>query len=606
MRVPRVALLTALPCFVTLTFLPGWSFYYDVIPKAAALLVSVAMLCMYAAWRHELLTIYWTSRSGRWNVALAVAALLIAGVAALSSPIVSLAAMGSEWRRLGALMQAAIVVASFLSVGLAMSANENRLALLRGVCLAGTLASLYAMAQYFGWDPWLDASGYHFGEGQYQIVRPPGPLGHSNYLAAFLLWPVFCGAALFDRERWLSATTMTTATIAIVLCGSRGAIAGLSAGVVVLLVLHRPRLRTMLAALAIATIAGGGFYFSPYGERLRARVFWIGEDAAGGSRLLLWRDSLHMGLERPWTGFGPDTFAAQFPLFQSAELSRRFPDFYHESPHNLFLDAFVGEGIPGLLLWCAWIGLGIYAARRALAGRMRPLAVGLFAGLVASLVAHQFAVLVIPTAFAMLLCIGLLVSLDDEIASPAVKLPSAIVVIGCIALAVFFSFTAFRLFRADLALAKVQQADSTTAGALWRQTDGSAVSANLYLSRLWTVNANNATTAIDKLRWTQIAGEAALAATRDPEQQQNAWYNLAILQASANNATGIEKSLRAAIAAAPTWFKPHWTLARLLAATGRISEAQAEARLALDLNGGHDAEVVATMGDILRSPGKLK
>jgi len=108
-------------------------------------------------------------------------------------------------------------------------------------------------------------------------------------------------------------------------------------------------------------------------------------------------------------------------------------------------------------------------------------------------------------------------------------------------------------------------------------------------------------TALDKLRYAQLAASAAIAATQSPEQRQNAWYNLAVLQGASNDAAGVERSLRAAIQVAPTWFKPHWTLARLLSAEGRTGEAVAEARKALDLNGGRDAEVIATTQEILRS-----
>jgi len=603
MRSLRGLLLTALPCAVALAFLPGPSFYYDIIPKAVALLIGAGLLSLWTAWNHEVPQVFWTSRAGRWNVILAVVAFFVTLATTLSSPNVSLAWAGSEWRRSGGLMQLGILASVFLASAMAARSVEDRLALLRGFCFAGVAAALYGIAQYFGWDPWIDSAGYHFGEGQYQIVRPPGPMGHSNYLAAFLLWPVFCGVALSPSR--LGRISVLTGVIAIFLCGSRGAFAGLAAGALLLLVLERPRLRILVTGLAIAVIAAGAFYTSPYGERLRARVFWIGEDSAGGARLLLWRDSLQMSAQHLWTGFGPDTFAAEFPKFQSAELSRAFPDFYHESPHNLFLDALVGQGILGVLLWIGWIVLGVYAARRAMKGPNRNFAAPLLCGLLASIVAHQFAVLVIPTAFALLLGIGLLVSLDETTPNTQSVSP-ALFALPCLAAAGLFLFTAQQLMRADLALAKVQAADATSAGELWRATNGSAVSADLYFSRRWTTDAQRATTVLDKLRWAQLAGEAALSATRSPEQRQNAWYNLAILQAASNNAAGVEQSLRAAIVAAPTWYKPHWTLARLLAVTGRMGLAQSEARIALDLNGGHDVEVTATMGEILRSANPVK
>jgi len=61
--------------------------------------------------------------------------------------------------------------------------------------------------------------------------------------------------------------------------------------------------------------------------------------------------------------------------------------------------------------------------------------------------------------------------------------------------------------------------------------------------------------------------------------------------------------LRAALQAAPNWFKPHWALARLFFAEGRIPEAQAEAQRVAELYSGTDAEVSASLTQI-RSAGQ--
>ena len=48
----------------------------------------------------------------------------------------------------------------------------------------------------------------------------------------------------------------------------------------------------------------------------------------------------------------------------------------------------------------------------------------------------------------------------------------------------------------------------------------------------------------------------------------------------------------------PYWFKPHWTLAEVLALQARGEEAGREARLAVELDGGKDPEVVKTLRQI--------
>ena len=96
----------------------------------------------------------------------------------------------------------------------------------------------------------------------------------------------------------------------------------------------------------------GGFYLSPAGLQLRSRTRWFLEDPWGGARPALWRDSLRMGLARPLLGFGPEVFTAEFPRYESISLAQAYPDFAHESPHNIFLDALISQGIPGLLWQC--------------------------------------------------------------------------------------------------------------------------------------------------------------------------------------------------------------------------------------------------------------
>ena len=201
----------------------------------------------------------------------------------MASPVVSLAWNGSNWRRWGAIEQIATVVCAFLVAALARSSSARLLAILRALCAAGVLAALYGIAQYFGFDPFISPASYLVGDGPYQIVRPPGPLGHADYFAAFLLWPIFAGAALWTVDqrragRGLGAAAVLTGIVALMLAGSRGALLGLAMGAAILVWLRRPRLRTVAASLALVAAIAAVFYISPAGARLRARAFWISED----------------------------------------------------------------------------------------------------------------------------------------------------------------------------------------------------------------------------------------------------------------------------------------------------------------------------------------
>jgi Tfp pilus assembly protein PilF len=91
---------------------------------------------------------------------------------------------------------------------------------------------------------------------------------------------------------------------------------------------------------------------------------------------------------------------------------------------------------------------------------------------------------------------------------------------------------------------------------------------------------------------------AAIRSTRNAEEPQNAWLNLAFFYGRQNDFPHTESALRAAIRAAPNWYKPHWLLAQVLRAGGRLPEASGEAALAADLDGGKDAEVARTLAEI--------
>jgi hypothetical protein len=317
-----------------------------------------------------------------------------------------------------------------------------------------------------------------------------------------------------------------------------------------------------------------------------------------------------MSLAQPWslvTGFGPESFVADFPQYQSVELARSNPDFYQESPHNMFLDALNQQGAAGVVLLAALIGIGITAGLRA-PPEMRPISGALLAGLVAVLIAQQFVVFVVPTAFLFYLGIGLLTGFDSGGSQTApLTLRVAVAICGAFA-ALFLGVTCYRLVAADITLARIRSAleksERGRAAKLWsseKNRRSSGVTADLYFSRRWAAAAADAQDPLEKLRLTALVIEAAQLATTVPEQRQNAWFNFAMLGAALNDPKAVESSLRSAILAGPRWFKPHWALARLLYSSGRTAEARQEAALALDLDGHRDAEVIATTAEIIRS-----
>jgi O-antigen ligase len=590
---------------VPLVIAPGLLSYFDITPKIAILLFGVSFCLLCHRENERNLRVLLSTRLGRWFGILLGAMWLSAAIATAFSQHRALSLNGGTWRRFGLVSQTALLLFILLAVAWLAADRKNILALLRASCASGALASIYSIFQYFGWDPLLPATAYQVGEGAFTIVRPPGTLGHADYFAAWLVMIVFFGVALvrLEAERWrtiLAGLACALAIAAIILSGTRSALLGLIVGGMVLAMLRRPRNRKVaigigLGSLVVVTI----FFLSPAGAKLRARLHWSLEDARGGARLLLWRDSLRMAAHRPIAGFGPESFATEFPQFESLDLARAYPDFYHESPHNIFLDAITTEGALGL---AALLGICLLAVVGALDGfrSENEISAALAAGFVGTLVCQQFTVLIPATALYFLLMVGLLVVPPASPNAPS-KVSRRLLPVGAV-VALFFAWFATRLLIADVSLAtthrRIRAEDARGAAQAYQaelrwQLPGTG--SDLNYSRAMQQLAGHSRDFATQLQARQQALEAGIRATSTAEDRQNAWFNLATLFAAENNVTATERSLRNAIAWSPNWFKPHWSLAQLLEMTNRHSEALAEARAAVEQDGGHDAEVTETL-----------
>jgi O-antigen ligase len=557
---------------VALILTPGWLFYFDVTPKLVVLLAGAAALCL--------------TRPRPADTTFSLLLLLSLASMALSSafsPEPALSLFGSTWRRYGLVAHAAV-----LAVAWFVHQTPDRAVLLRGITLAGALSAVYGIAQYFGYDPILPPAGYHIGEGIWTIVRPPGTLGYVSYFATWLLMCGFLGFSVGGRLGYAAAGLCWTA---MVLTGTRAALAGLAAGLLALLFRRGFRIpKRALAAAAATVVAAGAFYFSPIGWNLRSRTRWFVEDPWGGARPLLWRDSVRMASDHLAIGHGPETFQGAFPRYESAELARKYPDFSHESAHNVFLEVLVAQGIPGMFCLMALCVIGWRAADPWIA-----------AAFAAGLAAQQFTVFTIPTALLFYCTLAL------AVAKPVttVRVPA----LALAPLAAVFLVVAFRVGMADHSLARTQRAlDATDLQhtdehyRAYRRRKLPGASADLWYARSLFALSRQSPDPLRRLQGLQMAAAAGETATKSAEEPFNAWYNLATIRAARNDAAGTEAALRRSIDAKPNWFKPHWTLGQLLWMSGRRAEGLAEMRLAVDLNGGKNPEVAATLTDFSARP----
>jgi O-antigen ligase len=599
-------LVTLVSALVPLLITPGLLAYFDITPKIALLLFGTALMLLQSRANALNVRALAGNRHGRWLIGLVVAAWVAFAIATVFSSNRALSLDGGLWRRLGLIPQSGLLLFVLLATAWLAGHTDRVRSLLRALAWSGALTACYGIGQYFGWDPLLPASAYQAGESVFTIVRPPGTLGHADYFAAWLIVVLFLALAderLEDKRpyRALASTAAVLAAIAIVLNGTRAALLGAAVGGATLLLARRRRIG--LRGLGIGVAAAGAltvFFFSPPGLKLRARLHWSLEDARGGARLLLWRDSLAASIHRPLVGFGPETFATEFPRFESLQLASAYPDFYHESPHNIFLDVLASQGMLGLLPLAGLCILGAGAAIRVCRSGVI-LGPPLAAAFIGLLVALQFTAFVLTTELYFYLLAALLVVTAWPPGEPRPSTNRAWTLIPAAAVAVILIAYCVPLLIADRALAVTWQriaagdiggaANSYKTVLRW-ELPGS--SSDLTYSRAMQQAAARTPIFTTRLFARQQALDAGVRAVRDTEDRQNAWYNLAMLLAGENDAAGAERALRNAIAWAPNWFKPHWTLARLLALSGHGAEAMDESRIALQCDGGRDPEVAET------------
>jgi len=595
--------LRAMVALLPLILVPYVLLYYDVTPKIVVLLAGTAV----AAWL-RIRTAPVRSPVTRVLGFLLLGEGLWVAVATMVSKDPALSLGGGAWRRYGLITQAAVLSLAWIVAQYAAGQPERVRQLLRAIAVSGIPVAIYGILQYLGWDPVIDPSAYHTGAGPLAIVRPPATMGYASYLATYLLSVIFSGVALVLLEeslawRIVGAAAVLVVTAALILTGTRAAIVALLCGAVLLGLWLRPKIRARELIVGLAALALiAGFYFSSAGQLLRSRVRWSMEDPAGGGRPLLWRDSIRMAGSRWLVGFGPETFSIWFPRYQSAELARAYPAFYQESPHNIFLDALVDEGIPGAGLLVAITVLGFGAAWRR---RDSKLAKVLAAALAALVVSQQFTAFTAVTATFFYVTIALLAAQASEAEPLPATRYRADRLIGAGLAAVMYLPFALALVVADAGLSHVHNlayfGRVREAAASYHELERwqpPGMRMDLWYSRAIARAARLASDPADaSLAWREGL-EAAKRATGSAEERENAWLNLAVFYGRENDYVHTEEALRAAIASAPNSYKPHWLLAQVLWLGGRLPEAEAEAARAADLDGGKNQEVARTLTGI--------
>ncbi len=591
------AILTVVLAATPLALVTGIFLSHDVIPKAILILAGAAcLLFLLPRWTPALIALH-AQRKGRLFLYLAIAQLISLTLSTVFSSQPTLSLMGTVWRRFGLIEQTGALVIATGAACLAATRPVWTRDLLRAVILCGGVAAIYGNLQYFGVDPFLAPALYtidFFGS----VVRPPATMGHAIYFSAYLTPIALLAAASTQTETkkiwiWVHAGVALLACLAIFLAGSRGAVLAVAGGGLLLVFpgrnSHRrfsPQLAIVAALLPAIILALG---LSPQGESLRRRLIQWQADI-GGTRLGVWRESPSIIRAHPWLGTGPETFANEFRAIESVALSRAYPDFYHETPHNAFIDAACAQGLPGVLILAGLLALGFSPSRLAADPGPRR---GLRAALLGILIASLFASFTLVTSMYLWAIAGLEVALSGEL--PATSLPRAAIRraslwrIPAMAAGAGFVAAAVVLAAQDHAYAGLQR--DVDAGNFAQASEAYVVASGfagvpgyeLWSSREFaTVGRSLANPAERAGAWSK-ASEAASLAERQSEERFNALYQSSVLAVASGDLTRAESKAREAIGTAPNWYKPRLLLGQILQAMGRDKEAAEAMRISRDL-----------------------
>ena len=202
---------------------------------------------------------------------------------------------------------------------------------------------------------WLAASGIP--------GRAVGNLRQPNHLSSLLLWHCIAVVALFElgrlRRVW-AGLLLALGVFAVVLTASR-------TGLVSVLLLacwglldrrlsRSARVLLVATPLVYALSWLGMAQWAALAQQAFGGAQRLAEADVGGSRVAIWRDTLTMIAQQPWTGVGFGEFNLAWTL---TPLPQR-PVAFFDHTHNLPLQLAVELGLPlaalvmALLLWALW------------------------------------------------------------------------------------------------------------------------------------------------------------------------------------------------------------------------------------------------------------
>lgn len=265
-----------------------------------------------------------------------------------------------------------------LGAGCLLAGAAERDRLRRALLLCSIPASLYALAQHAGWEPFLPGLRM-FDEG-----RPASTLGSPVFLGLYLCAMVPLGleeSSCAGRAAWPGRAALALALAALAACAARAAWLGACVGAAAWAFLRHyfrlmdgrffppPAAREDGSVLRM-TRRRGRLLFAACVAGIAALLFWTVSfrraqlAVSDAERWGMWKIACRQFAQTPWWGAGPDTFTLSYRRWRAAPFAGiTHYGWAQEQAHNDILQVLSTLGLAGLLAY-AWLHWA--AARRVL------------------------------------------------------------------------------------------------------------------------------------------------------------------------------------------------------------------------------------------------
>ena len=198
--------------------------------------------------------------------------------------------------------------------------------------------------------------------GAYRVYGPPDTMiEDNNHLAAALLITLPLIAYLRSQSphrivRHALAATSALSLLSVLASYSRGALLGLAA--MTPMVLRHSRRKLLTVAIVVVTVGAGAMFMPPDWFARMNTIFSEHKDESSATRLAMWRTSLTMAEERPWTGSG-----FMGPYTQSV-VDMFVPGAPARAVHSIYFEVLGEHGFPTFAVWLSLSLVGWLNTRR--------------------------------------------------------------------------------------------------------------------------------------------------------------------------------------------------------------------------------------------------